>query len=250
MVETYDVDIAPVKTSGGDFTYIHKVKENHDLYYFANSSDNAVSAEVTVRQAMKKPMLWDPHTGTKKAPESYTSGGGKTVLNFTVEGVHSYFLIDEAQESGSLSQNANLQTLDIGRPLTPVFDKDVTDYTATALCDTETLTVSATAEDASALVEGTGQQTLHSGDNQILVKVTAQDGTAKTYRITVRVPIRGDVNGDGAVTVSDVVLLRSLITAGGKAAASDPEWIAGDLDENEGLTVSDVVQLRSLIVSG
>ncbi len=250
MVETYDVDIAPVKTSGGDFTYIHKVKENHDLYYFANSSDNAVSVEVTVRQTMKKPMLWDPHTGTKKAPESYAFSGGKTVLNFTVEGVHSYFLIDEAQESGSLSQNADLQTLDIGRPLTPAFDKDVTDYTATALCGTETLTVSATAEDASALVEGTGQQTLHSGDNQISVKVTAQDGTAKTYRITVRVPIRGDVDGDGAVTVSDVVLLRSLITAGGKAAASDPEWIAGDLDENEELTVSDVVELRGLIVNG
>lgn len=250
MVETYDVDITPVETVGGDFTYIHKVKEGRDLYYFANSGDDAVAAEVTVRQEMKKPMLWDPHTGTKKAPDSYISSNGKTVLNFTVEGVHSYFLIDEEQEPAGLGSNADLQQLDVGLSLTPAFDPAITEYTATAPCGSSELEVSAAAADPDALVEGTGSQTLHTGLNTITVRVTAPDGSAKTYCIAVTVPVRGDVNGDKTVTVSDVVLLRSLITAGGKDAASAPELEAGDLDENEELTVSDVVELRGLIVSG
>ena len=59
---------------------------------------------------------------------------------------------------------------------------------------------------------------------------------------------RGDVNGDGKVTVSDVVALRQLIIAG---SWTEREFAAGNLDDtDESLTVSDVVALRALIVSG
>ncbi|MGI6269688.1 MAG: glycosyl hydrolase [Candidatus Howiella sp.] len=250
MVETYDVDIAPVETSDGDFTYIHKVKEGRDLYYFANSSDEAVEAEVTVRQAMKKPMLWDPHTGTKKEPDSFVAADGKTTLSFVVEGVHSYFLVDEAQEPVVLSGNADLQALDIGLPLTPAFDKEITAYTAAADGNMREITVSAVAEDPDATVSGTGKQMLHAGSNTLTIEVTAPDGGVKTYTITVVVPVlEGDVDGDGKTTVSDVVLLRQLITAGGAPAASPQELEAGDLDQDGQLTVSDVVSLRGLIIS-
>ena len=63
--------------------------------------------------------------------------------------------------------------------------------------------------------------------------------------VTVR---RGDVDNDGKVTVSDVVLLRRLIVAG---SWTDREFTAGNLDDSDqNLTVSDVVALRALIVSG
>lgn len=58
----------------------------------------------------------------------------------------------------------------------------------------------------------------------------------------------GDVDGDGAVTVSDVVELRKLIVAG---TWTDREFAAGNLDNSDALlTVSDVVALRALIVQG
>ena len=58
----------------------------------------------------------------------------------------------------------------------------------------------------------------------------------------------GDVDGDGKVTVSDVVELRKLIVAG---SSTDREFAAGNLDDTDAiLTVSDVVALRALIVAG
>ena len=57
----------------------------------------------------------------------------------------------------------------------------------------------------------------------------------------------GDVDGDGNVTVSDVVELRKLIVAG---SWTEQQFAAGNLDEDQNLTVSDVVALRALIVQG
>ena len=57
----------------------------------------------------------------------------------------------------------------------------------------------------------------------------------------------GDLDGDGFVTVSDVVELRKLIVAGSWTA---DQFAAGNLDGDENLSVSDVVELRKLIVRG
>ena len=59
---------------------------------------------------------------------------------------------------------------------------------------------------------------------------------------------RGDVDGNGKVSVSDVVELRKLIVRG---SWTDSEFTAGNLDDSDSeLTVSDVVALRALIVAG
>ena len=57
----------------------------------------------------------------------------------------------------------------------------------------------------------------------------------------------GDVDGDGQVTVSDVVQLRKLIVAG---SWTEREFAAGNLDGDKTLSVSDVVELRKKIVQG
>ena len=54
----------------------------------------------------------------------------------------------------------------------------------------------------------------------------------------------GDINGDGIVTVSDVVELRGQIMDG----TYDSEIC--DLDGDGTVTVSDVVELRKIIVQG
>lgn len=57
----------------------------------------------------------------------------------------------------------------------------------------------------------------------------------------------GDLEGDGNVTVADVVELRQIIMDG---AATPDQMVQGDLDNNGTLTVSDVVDLRQYIMNG
>lgn len=65
----------------GKFSYIHKVKDKHDIYYFANSGDEPIQTEVFIRgrHVLEK---WNPHNGNidknikveyvRKAGENYT----------------------------------------------------------------------------------------------------------------------------------------------------------------------------------
>ncbi|MEO8659648.1 MAG: glycosyl hydrolase [Bryobacteraceae bacterium] len=66
-----DVDFAeaawPVETGrkyDGALTYIHKVKDGRDVYFFANSSKKVVDTIVTLR-GNKALTLWNPHDGTR-----------------------------------------------------------------------------------------------------------------------------------------------------------------------------------------
>ncbi len=87
------------------------------------------------------------------------------------------------------SGNADLAELrlDYGR-LTPAFSPDVTNYTSSVLWCVSAVTVTALAQDPWALVQVLQTQpiSLSEGTNQpILVRVTAENGTQKTYRIVV-----------------------------------------------------------------
>ena len=97
VLEVYDVEIDPVSTTGGDLTYIHKVKDNTDIYYFANSSDNAISTYVNIGKPLAKPMIWNPHDGTKYEPE-YTVTNGVTRIKLDISAVKSAFVVDEGKE--------------------------------------------------------------------------------------------------------------------------------------------------------
>ncbi len=55
--------IPEVKSDLGLFSYIHKVRDGKDLYFFANSSDNVIETDVLLRGRLKLEE-WDPHTGT------------------------------------------------------------------------------------------------------------------------------------------------------------------------------------------
>jgi hypothetical protein len=68
-------------SGGGMFSYIHKQKDNHDIYYFANSSDDRIETIAEVRGKII-PELWNPETGEtttikevehlKKSGQDYT----------------------------------------------------------------------------------------------------------------------------------------------------------------------------------
>ena len=46
----------------GKFSYIHKIKEGKDIFFFANSSDEPIETNVLLRGKLKLEN-WDPHTG-------------------------------------------------------------------------------------------------------------------------------------------------------------------------------------------
>lgn len=73
---------------------------------------------------------------------------------------------------------------------------------------------------------------------------TLQDAIDNLFATDV---IKGDVDQNGKVTVSDVVELRGIIMT---ADWTDAQLEAGDLDGNGTLTVSDVVDLRDYIMKG
>ena len=95
-----------------------------------------------------------------------------------------------------LSAENTLSALSISQgTLTPAFDKNTTSYTAEVEASVESITVTPVCEDAKASVKVNGKVTasgqasesieLKEGENQIPVVVTAENGTEKTYTITV-----------------------------------------------------------------
>lgn len=71
--------------------------------------------------------------------------------------------------------------------LAPAFDPTITDYTLSLPLRTNKITFTATPSDSKATVQGDGEVALRGGENKVAVVVTAEDGSAKTYNITVKV---------------------------------------------------------------
>lgn len=69
--------------------------------------------------------------------------------------------------------------------LEPDFSPDITEYSLTVGRDVENLVIEAVATDENATVEITGNNGLLLGENTVNIKVTAEDGTVRTYKINV-----------------------------------------------------------------
>src|SRR5262249_54158522 len=100
-----DVDIqepmAPLHRGNdydGALTYIHKVKDNRDIYFFANSSPKAIDTKVGLR-GEKKLGAWNPHPGEQAAAEfAGTEAGGQriTTVPLVLPPVSSIFFVGDA----------------------------------------------------------------------------------------------------------------------------------------------------------
>ena len=99
-VEIKEPPMWPVKLYpdyDGALTYIHKVKDSRDIYFFANSRDTAVDTRVVLRGA-KKLALWDPLTGERRPAGVTTSeinGQAVTTLHLMLDPVKAVFFVQE-----------------------------------------------------------------------------------------------------------------------------------------------------------
>lgn len=118
---------------------------------------------------------------------------------------------DENKKTDEKSANKFLSTLEIKNSeiknkLTPEFNKDVTQYTLKIPNSVEKLDINAKAEDEKAKVEISGNDKLINGSNIIKIKVTAEDGTVRTYIINAEKETKENELRLTELTISDVTL--------------------------------------------
>ena len=126
---------------------------------------------------------------TKMSSDSWINIGNKSVT-ITVNAASSGSSSNSSSSSSSgvkkYSSDNDLKNLEVeGYKISPEFNKDTTEYTLTVDDDVETVKIKATSNDSKATVTGTGDIKLSSGDNNIEVKVTAENGNDKIYKIKI-----------------------------------------------------------------
>ncbi len=90
------------------------------------------------------------------------------------------------QKEKPLSTNNYLKSLKLSSgTLSPVFSKSVLNYTVKVPNSTEKMLLTPTVEDSTATTKVTGSSTLKVGNNTRKVTVTAQNGSTRTYTITI-----------------------------------------------------------------
>ena len=113
----------------------------------------------------------------------------------------------------SYSKNNNLSKLTISEgTLSPSFNKNTLSYSAEVPYEVTKVTVSGSKEDSKSYVDGFKTYDLEEGSNKINVKVTAQNGSSKTYTINVTrkelTPIVVEVDGNSYNVVRKKELLE------------------------------------------
>jgi hypothetical protein len=77
----------------GALTYIHKVKDGRDIYFFANSSPKNIDTKVTLR-GKKALSVWNPHTGGQETAE-FSAAEAATTVHLVLPAVSSRFYISQ-----------------------------------------------------------------------------------------------------------------------------------------------------------
>lgn len=166
---------------------------------YATSSVNVRSSYSTSSSVVGSLDAGDSVTRTSRG----SNGWSRVSYNGQTAYISSSYLTTEKPEE---SNNKNLESLTLGDglELTPAFSSDVTEYTLTVGDDVTSIDVTGVAEDENAKVEVTGNDNLLMGENTIEIKVTAEDGTERTYTITVTKGEAGEtvVNGIGLSELS------------------------------------------------
>ena len=87
----------------------------------------------------------------------------------------------------------------------------------------------------------------HTGINNITVMGTTLDTDDEPVDPPEPVVIKGDVDDNGIVNVSDIISLKTLIMSN---SWNEGQLLRGDMDDNKTLNVSDMLSIKNLIMAG
>lgn len=111
------------------------------------------------------------------------------------KGSKSITLKTQQEIQASYSKNNYLKSLSVeGYDLTPKFDKETLEYSLELDSTVEKINVSASVDDKTASVTGTGEKELIEGENIIDLVVTAQNGNTRKYVIKANVKELNPIN--------------------------------------------------------
>ena len=135
-----------------------------------------------------------------------------------------------------------LKTLSIsGYSITPTFAvNNVTDYSLIVGSSVSSITVSGSPVVSTSSVSGTGTINLIEGTNYIKINVIAQTGAVRTYTLTV---VRGNAAAGSQTIGTDMSASSSGGTSGGSTSASK-----GDVNGDGKISVLDIVKIQRVIV--
>lgn len=80
----------------GGITYTHKVRGGKDIYFFANTTDNALESKAYVRGVKKTMEAWNPHTGDRCTVETNINNEkGVTEFALSIPPLTGLFIVAE-----------------------------------------------------------------------------------------------------------------------------------------------------------
>ena len=160
-----------VSTSDGPQSASGSFYQNIDNEYGANS----LTATATFKAI-----------GTGKTTVRAEFLDGSTLDFETISANDAYVTITVKDSSSAVSSNANLSSMSVSAgSLSPSFSPSVTSYTVNVGSDVSVCTISAKAQDSKATISVSGSKNLKAGKNVRSVTVTAENGSTKTYTITI-----------------------------------------------------------------
>lgn len=160
-------------------------RDVNETVYATESGINVRSSHSTSSSAIGTLNTGDKLTRTGIATNTVDGiKWSRVTYNGQTAYVSSSYLSTEKPEESSDKTLKSL-TIDGEYSLTPEFSADVTEYTLNVPEEVTTLDIDAVPTDDNAKVEITGNDQLLDGVNTIEIKVTAEDGTARTYKISV-----------------------------------------------------------------
>ena len=203
-----------------------------------------------------------------EAPKCYAAYKANNILDSAmVFKIPVYTNIPEtavAKPADSGNPNNWLKTLSVdGYGLTPTFSvSENRNYSLIVPENIESININASTVNANAKISGIGKINLALGTNIININVTAQNGSLRTYVLTVvrgdassgntvinggnTTGMRGDLNGDGKISAMDIVKLQRIIV--GLDVQDSNALAIGDLNSDGKISAMDIVKIQRHIV--
>lgn len=189
---------------------------NYDKNYLQLTKSSAEAGGNVMANSVASAINSKTYTFTFKTLKS-----GSTTLSVGSYAVYDYNTFDEisistskksikimtqAELEASYSKNNNLKSISVeGFELSPEFKSDTLEYSVVVPENTKEVKLSASASDSKASINGTGTFEVNQGSNKFNIVCRAENGSEKTYTVTIEVkdnnPINVDINGENHTVV-------------------------------------------------
>ena len=218
-----DVKIARALSTNNDITSLTSSIGTFDKPFDKDVLEYTLYVDYWVKSVTFNGVLGDEYASTLAFKE-YALTGDTTVITLPVVAengdIKSYII--NVVKVYPKSTNNYLSKLEIeGYEID--FDKDTLEYSIKVSSDVETLDITAVAEDSSARVNIYGNSNFKEGENKVTVVVTAEDGSERTYTITVDKEAKKEVvkeetkeeeNGNSQLEKTIIIILIILVIIG------------------------------------